>query len=118
MAGSIYQGERASFDLTITQSDGITPLVLTGSTLIAAIIGPSGIIYRSSSADGYNDDGYGLAITDEDAGEATWVIPPVVTKRLSPGGAYYYQVWRTATNIEEAMCALQTLTIYRSMYGI
>lgn len=118
MSGSVYQGERASFDLTITQVGGTDPLVLTGSTIIAAVIGPSGVLYKSSSADGYDSNGYGLAITDSDAGTVTWVLPPVVTKRLSPGGAYYYQIWRVATNIKEALCELQPLTIYRSMYGI
>lgn len=114
----VYQGERIVLDITVLNNNTGDPLVLTGSTIHAALFSPQGVIYKSSSEDGYDDFGYGIEITDAGAGEVSWVIPEYATRTLAEGRAYYYQFWRSATDTNEALCEPELVYVKKSLFGL
>lgn len=114
----VYQGERIVLDFTVVDTTTGDPLVLTGSTIHAALFSKTGTLYKASSADGYDANGYGIEITDVSLGEVTFIIPEYATRTLVEGRAYYYQIWRSATDTNEALCAPELVYVKKSLFGL
>lgn len=86
---SIWKGNTVSFPIRIQTRDGatLTPVNLTGSTLVFRAAWPNGSIRKEGA-------GQGFAITNAAQGEATLAFTVEETRSLPVGNAARYEIER------------------------
>ena len=110
---SIYSGTSQSFPLTLTQTDGITPLTLTGATAIA---------FEAKRAIGDSDSaaaiakgiGTGIVVNNAATGQITLSLLPADTAGQETGAALVWAIKVTFSGTNEAIGALGSLTLIPS----
>jgi hypothetical protein len=93
MSYSVRQGEEAAFAISMVDADAVAwnP---TGS-VVEVRLGPlrgGARTWFASTATAVGDDGYGLSVTNAEAGLLRLGLPPTATKDLPPG-PYALTVW-------------------------